>query len=149
VVAQHDLVGGEAMRGDDGAAAEMVRRANVIEMFVAQNQHVDFFRRAVDMMEAFQQGRIVGGQPDVDHDGPLASAHQIGTGGAVLETDLVDVLGRLNQRTDVIVQDDRKWARLAVAHWLAALKVTALEALKRLLSASIIISANAGCWLTR
>src|SRR5258708_29547068 len=101
------------------------------------------------MMEALQPGRMVGRQSGVDHDGPLASAHQIGIGGAVLETDLVDVVGRRNQRTDVIVEDDRKRARLAVAHWLAALKVTALEALKRLLSASMIIRANAGCWLTR
>src|SRR5258708_39787540 len=118
-------------------------------MVGAQNEDVDFFRRAGDMTEACQQCRVIGGQPDVDHDGPPAPANQIGIGGAVLETDLVDVLGRLNQRTDVIVEDDRKRARLAVAHWLAALKVTALEALKRLLSASMIIRANAGCWLTR
>src|ERR1700716_3669318 len=149
IITQHDLVGGQPVRGDDGAAAEMIGGADVIEMFMAENQHIDLFRRAVDMMQAFQQGRIIRGQPDVDHDGSGFSAHQIGVGGAVLETDLVDVLGRLNQRTDVIVQDHRKRARLAVAHGLAALKVTALEARNRLLSASMIISANAGCWLTR
>ena len=137
------------MRGNDGAAAEMIGRADVIEMLVAEHQHVDLFRRAVEVMQAFQQRRIIRGQPDVDHDGPGFAAHQIGVGGAVLEADLVDVLGRLDQRADVVVQQDRKRARLAVAHGLAALKVTALEARKRLLSASMIISANAGCWLTR
>ncbi len=50
------------------------------------------------------------------------AAHQIGVGGAVLETDLVDVLGGLDQRADVVVQQNRKRARLAVAHGLAALK---------------------------
>jgi hypothetical protein len=145
VVAQHDLVGGQPMRGNDGAAAEMIGGADVIEMFMAENHHVDLVRRTVDMMQAFQQRRKIGGQSDVDQDGSRFAAHQIDVGGAVLETDLVDVLGRLNQRADVVVHDDRKRARLAVAHGLAALKVTALEARNRLLSASMIISANAGC----
>src|SRR5258705_12959188 len=137
------------MRGDDGAAAEMIGRTDVIEMLVAENQHVDLVRRTAEMIEAFQQVRIVRGQPGIDHDGAGFSAHQVGIGGAVLEADLVDVLGCLNQRADVVVQENRKRARLAVAHGLVALKVTALDARSRLLSASMIISANAGCWLTR
>src|SRR5467141_1457513 len=51
--------------------AAMIGGADGVEMFVAENQHVDLVGRAVDMMEAFQQGRIVGRQPDIDHDGPL------------------------------------------------------------------------------
>ena len=137
------------MRGDDGAAVKVIGRADVIEMLVAEHNHVDFFRRTVEVMQAFQQRRIIRGQPDIDHDGPRLAAHQIGVGGAVLEADLVDIFGRLDQRADVVVQQDRKRARLAVAHGLAALKVTALDARNRLLSASMIISANAGCWLTR
>jgi hypothetical protein len=145
VVAQHDLVGGKAMRGSDGAAAEMIGGADVIEMFVAEDHHVDLVGRAADMFEALQQMREVGRQPDVDHDGSGFSAHHIGVGGAVRETDLVDVLRRLDQRADVIFQENWKRARFAVAHGLAALKVTALDARSRLLSASMIISANAGC----
>src|ERR1700722_20439731 len=64
------------------------------------------------------------------------SAHHIGVGGAVGEADLVDILGRLDQRADVIFQDNRKRAWFAVAHGLAGLKVTALDARRRLLSAS-------------
>ncbi len=94
--------------------------------------------------------RIVRGQPDIDHDGARAAAHQIGVGRAVLEADLIDVLGRLDQRADVAVEQGLERARLALAHEVAAaLKATALEARKRLLSASMIISAKAGCWLTR
>src|SRR5882757_7972457 len=133
------------MRGNDGASAKMIGGTDVIEMLVTQNQNVDLVRRAAEMIEAFQQMRKIGGQPDVDHDGSGFAAHQVGVGRAVLETDLVYVFGGLDQRADVIVQDDRKRTRLAVAHGLAALKVTALEALKRLESASMIISANAGC----
>src|SRR6266403_190164 len=105
--------------------------------------------RSMILLAASRCAAMMGGQPDVDHDGSGFSAHQIGIRSAVLEADLIDVLGRLNQRADVIVQENRKRAGLAVAHGLAALKVTALDALKRLLSASMIISANAGCWLTR
>ena len=103
-----------------------------------------------EMVEACQQMRIVRRQPDVDHDGARAAAHQIGVGRAVLEADLVDVLGRLDQRADLAVEQGLERARPAVAHGLAAaLKVTAFEARNRLLSASMIISAKAGCWLTR
>jgi hypothetical protein len=116
VVAQHDLVGGEAMGGGDGAAAEMIGGADVIEMFVAEDHHVDLVGRAAEMFEALQQMREVGGQPDVDHDGSGFSAHQIGVGGAVGEPDLIDVLGRLDQRADVVFQENRKRAWLAVAH---------------------------------
>jgi hypothetical protein len=136
IVAQHDLVGGEAMGGDDAAAPEMIRGADVIEMFVTENYHVDLLRRTVGVMQAFQQRRVICRQPDVDHDGSGFAAHKIGVGGAVLETDLVDVLGRLNQGADVSVQENRKTARLAAAHWFAALKVTALEARSLLLRSS-------------
>ena len=50
IVAQHDLVGGEPMRGDDGAAAEMIGGADMIEMFVAENHHVDLVGRTIDMV---------------------------------------------------------------------------------------------------
>src|SRR6202030_4411197 len=94
-VAQHDLVGGEPMRGDDGAAGEVIRGADVVEMFVAENQYVDLVGRTADMVEAFHEMREIRGQPDIDHDGPRPATHQIGVGGAVLEADLVDVRGRL------------------------------------------------------
>ena len=69
---------------------------------------------------------------------------------AVLETDLIDVVSRLDQRADLAVEQDPERARLAVAHEFAAvLKLTAFDARNRLLSASMIISAKAGCWLTR
>src|SRR5271156_6551333 len=100
-------------------------------------------------MKTFQKCWVIRGQPDIDHDGAGLAAHQIGIGGAVLETDLIDVFGRFNQRANAVVEQDRKRAGLAVAHGPAALKLTALEARKRLLSASMTISANAGCWLTR
>ena len=132
------------------AAVEMIGRADMVEMLVAQHHHVDLFGRAAEMVEARQQMRIVRRQPDVDHDGARAAAHQIGVRRAVLETDLVDVLGRLDQRADLAVEQGLERARPAVAHELAAvLKVTAFEARNRLLSASMIISAKAGCWLTR
>src|SRR4029077_20861960 len=130
---------------DQGAAAEMPDRADMIEMLMAQHHDVDFFRWAVEVMQTFQKRRIVRGQSDVDHDGSGFSPHQIGVGAAVLEADLVDVLGRLDQRTDVVVQEDRKRAHFAFAHGLAAPKLTALEARSRLLSASMTIRANAGC----
>jgi hypothetical protein len=41
VVAQHDLVGGQPVRGDQGAAVEMLGGADVVEMLVAENHHVD------------------------------------------------------------------------------------------------------------
>ena len=63
---------------------------------------------------------------------------------------LLDVFGRLDQRADVAVEQGLERAWLTLAHdGAAALKATALEARKRLLSASMIISAKAGCWLTR
>jgi len=137
------------MRGDQGAAAEMPGRADVIDMLMAQHHDIDFFRWAVEVMQTFQKRGIVRGQSDVDHDGSGFSPHQISVGAAVLEADLVDVLGRLDQRADVVVQEDRKRTRLAVAHGLPVPKLTALDARSRLLSASMTISANAGCWLTR
>jgi len=138
------------MGGNDGAAAEMIGGADVIEMLVAEYQQVDFVRRDADVIEAGQQMRIVCRQPDINHDGALAADHEIGICRAVLEADLVDVRSRLDQRADVAVEQGLEWARSTVAHGFAAvLKVTALEARKRLLSASMIISANAGCWLTR
>ena len=138
------------MRGDIGAAMEMIGRADVVEMLVAQHHHVDLLGRDAEMVEAGQQMRIVRRQADVDHDGARAAAHQIGVRRAVLEADLVDVLGRLDQRADVAVEEGLEGARPAVAHEFAAfLKVTAFEARNRLESASMIISAKAGCWLTR
>src|SRR4051794_24186851 len=132
------------------AAAEMIGRADVIEVLVAQHHHVDFFGRDADMVQAGQQMRIIARQPDIDHDGPPAAAHQIGIRRAVLETDLVDVVSRLDQGTDLSVEQRLEGARPAVAHELTAFrKVTALEARSLLLSASMIISAKAGCWLTR
>src|SRR6185436_9456416 len=90
------------------------------------------------------------GQPDIDHEGARTAAHQIGVCRAILETDLIDILGRLDQRTDVAVEQglERAWPTLA-HEGAAVLKATVLEARKRLLSASMIISAKAGCWLTR
>ena len=138
------------MRGDEGAAVEMIGRADMVEMLVAQHHHVDIVGLHADMVEACQQMRIVRGQPDIDHDGARTAAHQIGVRRAVLETDLIDVLGRLDQRTDVAVEQRLEGARSPLAHEVAAaLKATVLEARKRLLSASMIISAKAGCWLTR
>ena len=138
------------MRGDIGAAVEMIGRADVVEMLVAQHHHVDLLGRDAEMVEAGQEMRIVRRQADVDHDRPRAAAHQIGVRRAVLEADLVDVLGRLDQRADVAVEEGLEGARPAVAHEFAAfLKVTAFEARNRLESASMIISAKAGCWLTR
>src|SRR5882757_806023 len=101
------------------------------------------------MRKAFQKMREIRGQPDVDHDRARRAAHEVSIGGAVLETDLIDVLRRLNQGTDVGIQQRDERARLAVVHEVAALNWAALEARSRLLSASMIISANAGCWLTR
>ena len=122
----------------------------MVEMLVAQHHHVDFFGRAVEVLQARQQMRIVRRQPDIDHDGARTAAHQIGVRRAVLETDLVNVVGRLDQRADLAVEQGLERARLALAHELAAvLKLTAFEARNRLLSASMIISAKAGCWLTR
>ena len=150
IVAQHDLVGGEPMRGDIGAAMEMIGRADVVEMFVAQYHHVDLLGCDAEMVEAGQEMRIVRRQADVDHDRARAAAHQIGVRRAVLEADLVDVLGRLDQRADVAVEQGLEGARPAVAHEFAALlKTTAFAARNRLESASMIISAKAGCWLTR
>src|SRR5215212_12101148 len=137
------------MCGDDGAAAEMIGGADVVQMLVAENHHVDLVGRTIEIMEAFQQGRKIRRQPDIDHDGSGTAAQQIGIRGAVLEPDLVDVLGCLYQGAGVIVQENRKRTRLAFAHEFTVQKVAALDALKRLLSASMIISANAGCWLTR
>ena len=138
------------MRGDEGAAVEMIGRADMVEMLVAQHHHVDIVGLHADMVEACQEMRIVRGQPDIDHDGARTAAHQIGVRRAVLETDLIDVLGRLDQRADVAVEQRLERARSALAHEVAAaLKATVLEARKRLLSASMIISAKAGCWLTR
>src|SRR5215212_9571223 len=138
------------MCGDDGAAAEMIGGADVIQMLVAENQHVDLVGRTTKMMEAFQQGRKIRRQPDIDQDGSGAAAQQIGIRGAVLKPNLVDVLGCLYQGAGVIVQENRKRTRFAFAHEFTVIrKVAALDALKRLLNASMIISANAGCWLTR
>ena len=119
-------------------------------MLVAQHHHVDHFGRDAKMGEASKEMRVVGRQPDVDHDGPLAAAHQIGICRAVLEADLVDVLGRLDQRGELAVEQGLEGGWPTVAHGFAAfLKVTAFEARNRFDSASMIISANAGCWLTR
>ena len=49
----------------------------------------------------------------------------------------------------VLCEQHRKRTRLAVIHRAGARKCSALEARSRLLSASITISAKAGCWLTR
>src|SRR6185437_15922488 len=106
VVAQHDLVGGETVGGNDGAAAEAVGGADVVEMFVAENYHVDLIQPAAEVIEAFQQMDEVRGQPDIDHDGPRFAPHQIGVGGAILESDLVDLLGGLDQRADGIVEEN-------------------------------------------
>ena len=64
--------------------------------------------------------RIVRRQPDIDHDGARTAAHQIGVRRAVLETDLVDVVRRLDQRADLAVEQGLERARLALAHELAA-----------------------------
>ena len=122
----------------------------MVEVLVAQHHHVDVVGLHAEVVETFQQMRIVRGQPDIDQDGARAAAHQIGVCRAVLEADLIDVLGRLDQRADVAVEQGLERARFALAHGLAAaLKATVLEARRRLLSASMIISAKAGCWLTR
>src|ERR1700716_4179297 len=128
LVAGSRWAGVEPMRRDE-AAAEMIGCADVIEMLVAQHHHVDFFGRDADMVQASQQMRIIARQPDVDHDGPFAAANQIAVRRAVLETDLVDVVGRLDQAADLAVEQRLEGAWPAVAHVLAAFrKVTALEA---------------------
>ena len=109
------------MRGDV-TAAEMIGRADMVEVLVAQHHHIDFFRGDADMVQTRQQVRIIGRQPDVDHDGAPAAAHQIGVGGAVLESDLVDVVGRLDQRTLVAVEQRLERAWFTVAHELAAFR---------------------------
>ena len=40
IVAQHDLVGGQAMRGDKTAAGEMIGRTDVIEMLISTNMSI-------------------------------------------------------------------------------------------------------------
>ena len=51
VVAQHDLVGGQPMCGDEGAAVEMIGRADVVEVLVAQHHHVDIIGLHAEMVE--------------------------------------------------------------------------------------------------
>jgi len=100
------------------------------------------------MMQALQQGRIIRDSPTSIMMVRDFAAHKIGVGGAVLETDLIDVLGAwISEQTSLFKGSETGSA--CVAHGVDALKVTALEARSRLLSASMIISANAGCWLTR
>jgi hypothetical protein len=155
VVAQHDLVGGEAMRRDIGAlAVEMIGGADMVEMLMAQHHHIDLVRRDADMVEAGEEVRKVRGQPDIDQNRALGSYDEIGIGRAVLEADLVDVRGRQNQGADLGLEQGLEGRGPAVAHGFAAgfvavLKLRSLEARRRFESASMIISANAGCWLTR
>ena len=77
----------------------------MIEMFVTEHHHVDLVGGIIDMVKACDEVRVILGQPDIDHDRALCAAHEIGVGGAVLEADLVDVLGCLNQSTAVAVQN--------------------------------------------
>ena len=138
------------MRRDEAAAVEMPGRADMVEMLVAQHHHVDIVRLHADMVEACHEMRVVRGQSDIDQNGARAAAHQVSVGCAVLEADLIDVLGRLDQRSDLGVEQYLERTGPALAHdGPAALKATVLEARRRLLSASMIISAKAGCWLTR
>src|SRR5258707_15669233 len=67
IVAQHYLVGGQPMRGNDGApAAEMIGGADVVAMFMAEDQPVYFFRRAADMLMVVVHWWEFVGQHDAD-----------------------------------------------------------------------------------
>src|SRR6185312_10947992 len=150
VVAQHDLVGGEAVRGDVGSSLEMIGRADMVEMLVGEHHHVDLLRLDADMIEAGEEVRVVGRKADIDHDGALGADHDIGVGGTVLEAHLIDVGCGLDQGRNLDIEQGLERRRAAVTHMLpAVLKVRSLETRRRLLSASMIISAKAGCWLTR
>ena len=49
------------MRGDEGAAMEVIGRADMVEMLVAQHHHVDVVGLHADMAETCQQMRVVRG----------------------------------------------------------------------------------------
>jgi len=99
----------------------MIGGADVVEVLVAQDNHVDLVGGAADMAQAVEELRKIRRQSDIDQDGARCTAHQVGVGSAVLETDLVDILRRLDQGADIVAEEDRKLGRLAVAHDSAAL----------------------------
>jgi len=102
------------------STVEMIGGADVIGMLAAQHHHVDLLWGHLDVAEAGQKMRVIGRQADIDQDRPLAASHQIGIRGAVLETDLIEIIGGLDQRTYIAIEQGLERARPAVAHEFAA-----------------------------
>ncbi len=103
VIAERDLVGREAMGCDDGPPCKKMRRADVIQVFMGQNDHVQVFRLAGEVSQTLLDVRIGRSQANIDQHSSRCAPDEISIGRTAFEAELINILRCFGQGKEFFI----------------------------------------------